>query len=1146
MPISQKQDAAQQQSEFKFYLAVEKLHQKVFRVSSLPPFKIERIGSNKSQLLGEVRRSLIKCFANWKPRTWAMPIPGSNPSFEPPAALTLRVDLKLTELGSSNTVPLDIGFVRWQVDEKHHAYHAPSLDRTWIGRASYWENGPLVSECLSEIEFRRKKRDLSFLQDWLFNRTIEVRVLRFPALLLSQPKADKDKTCTPVLNKTSNRISSWIRGNIYERDGLVDQVAEILFSKVAQSVLLVGEPGVGKTSIVQHLPKRHAALENLWSTSGSRLVSGQCGWGMWQRQFEALLKELRNTRGYLHVGSLVELVESGKLEDAPGVASRMKPELQRGNIRVIAECTPAQYQRLERNDPALLRCFLRVDVEELAPEKNLRLLERVAWDWLSERQAELEEIGYRQPIYMEPNTIQTIEALCRRFCRYSVMPSVPLRLIQSAISILESGSALSPSSMMQAFTAQTGMPRFLIDDQVPLEYEELRGKLANRVMGQDEAVDGIANLVITVKSRLQRPGKPLASFLFIGPTGVGKTEMAKSLAEVFFSESSRMVRLDMSEYATPESVGRLTGIRSCDSGTLTGPILDQPFSVILLDEIEKAHPSVFDVLLQVLGEGRLTDTAGRRADFRSSVIIMTSNLGVESFRATATGFGSEGTNDFREHFQSEVRRYVRPELLGRLDRIIPFMPLSRQDVRRIASRELQKLSQRPGISYGNMEIQATEELLDWIAQRGYLPQYGARPLRRAIEESIAFPLSIYLAENPSDENPSAGIRNIELSLQGNHVLARDLPKTSDNPIRPPIATNSDTKVHGTRLDIWRDLHHKSLLLQKSSENRRVLEISERICARLKTLGKAIAKAGKPTTRTDLIHQQDLELARLKKVQDTLKNVEDVVARIEDRYQRILKSYLHGDSIPLTDLESTELTNDLKLALTDLDSFEQDFTRISEGKSSIFYLGSDILQIRFLIDAHAKRFKAEKSYWVLFEYNKFIKLKNQGRFPKSDETNTQTWEEAGLAAVRSERSFDNQDWNSVIGIAREYKATRNTARFLDLEEGVHQLRWKKSGELKKLEYKVRLFPGSVLNLELPENLLDVPFASHLTPVRQYLPDSFQMMHMPTKTMLVTKDDDLKKAVMELLELLAEEALWLQLGFEPLPESSLASNPLFPRP
>jgi ATP-dependent Clp protease ATP-binding subunit ClpA len=204
--------------------------------------------------------------------------------------------------------------------------------------------------------------------------------------------------------------------------------------------------------------------------------------------------------------------------------------------------------------------------------------------------------------------------------------------------------------------------------------------------------------------------------------------MAKSLAEVFFSESSRMVRLDMSEYATPESVGRLTGIRSCDSGTLTGPILDQPFSVILLDEIEKAHPSVFDVLLQVLGEGRLTDTAGRRADFRSSVIIMTSNLGVESFRATATGFGSEGTNDFREHFQSEVRRYVRPELLGRLDRIIPFMPLSRQDVRRIASRELQKLSQRPGISYGNMEIQATEELLDWIAQRGYLPQYGARPL----------------------------------------------------------------------------------------------------------------------------------------------------------------------------------------------------------------------------------------------------------------------------------------------------------------------------------------------------------------------------------------------------------------------------------
>ena len=951
MPISQKQDAAQQQSEFKFYLAVEKLHQKVFSVSSLPPFKIERIGSNKSQLLGEVRRSLIKCFANWKPRTWAMPIPGSNPSFEPPAALTLRVDLKLTELGSSNTVPLDIGFVRWQVDEKHHAYHAPSLDRTWIGRASYWENGPLVSECLSEIEFRRKKRDLSFLQDWLFNRTIEVRVLRFPALLLSQPKADKDKTCTPVLNKTSNRISSWIRGNIYERDGLVDQVAEILFSKVAQSVLLVGEPGVGKTSIVQHLPKRHAALENLWSTSGSRLVSGQCGWGMWQRQFEALLKELRNTRGYLHVGSLVELVESGKLEDAPGVASRMKPELQRGNIRVIAECTPAQYQRLERNDPALLRCFLRVDVEELAPEKNLRLLERVAWDWLSERQAELEEIGYRQPIYMEPNTIQTIEALCRRFCRYSVMPSVPLRLIQSAISILESGSALSPSSMMQAFTAQTGMPRFLIDDQVPLEYEELRGKLANRlisgmrylgqwqervetavqvlndvqgflilenlrdmvrlgdssprdsmaaflvpfirtgqvrmivestpseldaiqqlvpgivealpifkvqpwtpsseelllhrlldhrlsdrkiyvepeiprtiqrlcsqfqsasappsatvrfaekmvdrlikrgkkdalcvnevvtqfselygvpevllrdelpldkssiveslkseVIGQQRPCEVAANVFSRIKSNLNDPGRPFANLFFCGPTGVGKTQLAKAIAKALFGyqkHKTPLVRVDMSEYSSPGSSALFLQDNTGNPATWLLNIRNRPLSVLLLDEVEKASPDVFDVLLSLLDEGRLTDRYGQTTSFRSCVIIMTSNIGVR--RGGSLGFNEESNVDFR----AEIRRAFRPEFFNRLDEIVAFNPLGFDAIAAIAAKELRDLSDREGIHQRNIQLEWTQQVLERLARVGFHPELGARPLQKAVESNIVGPLSRWLVKHKAVSN----------------------------------------------------------------------------------------------------------------------------------------------------------------------------------------------------------------------------------------------------------------------------------------------------------------------------------------------------------------------------------------------------------
>ncbi len=201
-----------------------------------------------------------------------------------------------------------------------------------------------------------------------------------------------------------------------------------------------------------------------------------------------------------------------------------------------------------------------------------------------------------------------------------------------------------------------------------------------------------------------------------------------------------MVRIDMSEYSTPWSAVRLIGRPDEGDGTLTSPIREQPFSVVLLDEFEKADPTVFDLLLQLLGEGRLTDSLGRLADFRNAVVIMTSNLGVESFRESGFGF-NDASQDWRSHFEREVQRFVRPELLGRIDRIVPFSPLPRDVVKQIALREINLLKERPGIKYNNLRLDVQSDVVDHLCELGYKPKYGARPLRRAIEQHLSVPLA---------------------------------------------------------------------------------------------------------------------------------------------------------------------------------------------------------------------------------------------------------------------------------------------------------------------------------------------------------------------------------------------------------------------
>lgn len=1122
----------------KIYVVVEKLAKNAFRARTLPPLKLDEMGSSERRLMERVRDLIPKKFRKLSAAGWARPMPGNNSQLAAPSVMTIQVPIVLQELKTEHSFVVDIEVVHWQIDEKNYGYFAPILDRILIGRPAHWEGEPIIREFRGEIERRIKNGGLDYVKNWLIGKEVSIHVLKFPATLVTQERkgAAKKKDHFPTLKKTSSNVREWLREPVFQRDELADQVVALLTSDVLQSVLLVGEPGVGKTAIVQHLPIRNAKLPPLWSTGGSQLVSGMCGWGMWQEQVQKLLSEIRKLEGILHVGSLMELVEAGKIDDQPGVASLLKPEMQRGKVRLIAECTPDQYQKLESQDPALLRCFIRVDVGELTPVDNISLLQSAAENLLQVRQAELARDGHERQLVIDEGVVEALYALCKRYCGYSPMPGIPLRMLRSTIGTLGSGESVTLSRMMQAFSAYSGLPLFLIDDAVPLDYVSLKERLARRVVGQEEPVELIANMITTLKSRLQRPEKPLASFLFIGPTGVGKTEMGKTLAEVLFGDSSRMVRIDMSEYATPWSIGRLTGSSAQESGTLTGPILDQPFSLILLDEIEKAHPSVFDLLLQVLGEGRLTDTAGRRADFRSSVIIMTSNLGVESFRAVSTGFSGKAAEDYREHFEREVRRYVRPELLGRLDRIVPFRTLSRDDVCRIASREIEKLWMRPGIMYGKWKVEIAEDVLPWVAIRGYQPQYGARPLRRAIEEHIAIPVSKFLVDTKTNNEPNTEQRVLSIALQDDEVVVSE--KLVEAKAAAVNSATEQQKISATELDQWRVLRYKALLTLSGADARTAVGNLDRIERNLREYDRKIKKTFEEARLSALISAQGLLLSNRKAISDRLNNLQEKVQYIVRQYPLVLRAFLNGEQVA-NRIDTGLLEVELRNAVLDLDIEKEKNTLWS-----FFYWGAPIADFRFLIESHAKRFRAKQTFWLLYDSKKFAKLKKEDKLPNPyKDTDIRIWMDADLTGGRNTKSLNEVSLEHAIGLAFEATPNNQNAQFIEDEYGVHFLRKRESDNIQKLKMKVQLFPANIESVHLPAGFRDIQFPSELDPLRQYFPIDGVVVHVPTKQSVVIGSGTIGSAVQKLMEKIQEEAVWNRVGYKPLPQQSNATSRLF---
>ncbi|MEL6195493.1 MAG: AAA family ATPase [Myxococcota bacterium] len=548
-------------------------------------------------------------------------------------------------------------------------------------------------------------------------------------------------------------------------DALFRRMLPELLRPERTSVLLVGGPGVGKTAFVYRLARAIQRqtkgkgggdhLPGLWSANADRILGGMVYLGMWQERVLRMIEELRSEGDYLYVDRITGLIE--KRAGGGAIADLLGPAVTSGQVHLIAECTDTELSQARRLAPELLDHFTIVRLEEPATTEALSLLT-----------AYQERRGGPQ---IEPTGMKRLLRHVSAYQRDQMLPGKAIRFIDWLSHEPRRPRTLNALAVSEAFARYTGMPVELIADERAVTIASVAERLQDGVVGQDSACVAAARVLVPLKAGLNDPERPVGGLFFAGPTGVGKTELAKQICRYMFGSSDRMIRIDMSEYATLGSAGRLLQVgRGINS--LAERVRRQPLCLILLDEIEKAHPEVFDLLLGVLGEGRLTDALGRAVDFRMSLIVMTSNLGVEE--RAPTGFIESTAQDFSR----AVRDHFRPEFVGRIDQIVSFRRLSPTDIVKIVDLSVAEASRRVGLRRRGLSIRVEPSAKKRLSELGYDPLRGARSLKRVIEERVITPIAVMLAANTQLSNQTirvvAGYHPPGLVSSGGLVVGTEL------------------------------------------------------------------------------------------------------------------------------------------------------------------------------------------------------------------------------------------------------------------------------------------------------------------------------------------------------------------------------------
>jgi len=610
----------------------------------------------------------------------------------------------------------------------------------------------------------------------------------------------------------------------------MERVMQVLSRRTKNNPVLIGEPGVGKTAVVEGLAQAIVAGDvpetikdrQIYSLDMGSLVAGSRYRGDFEERLKKVLKEIR-TRGdiILFIDEIHTLVGAGAAEGSIDAAQMLKPMLARGELQTIGATTNDEYRKHIEKDAALERRFQPVNVEEPSVEETVEILKGlrdryeahhrvIITDAAIQAAAELAD-RYISDRFLPDKAIDLVdEAGARLRIRRMTAPPELRELdemiaevrrnkesaiddqdFEKAASLRDEESKLTQErkskeeawkggesdeiaevgdqEIAEVLAMSTGIPVVRLTQTETAKLLNMEEELHKRVIGQDEAVKALAQSIRRTRSGLKDPNRPGGSFIFAGPTGVGKTELAKALAEFLFGDEDALIQLDMSEFSEKHTASRLFGappgyVGYDEGGQLTEKVRRKPFSVVLFDEVEKAHPDIFNSLLQILEEGRLTDSQGRKVDFKNTVIIMTTNLGTRDInKGVLTGFqtADHSTHDYgrmKAKVAEELKQHFRPEFLNRVDDTIVFPPLTKPEIARIVDLMIAKLAKR--MEAQDMRLQLTEEARELLADLGFDPVLGARPLRRAIQREIEDALSerILFGELQPGQVVTVGVR----------------------------------------------------------------------------------------------------------------------------------------------------------------------------------------------------------------------------------------------------------------------------------------------------------------------------------------------------------------------------------------------------
>ncbi len=657
---------------------------------------------------------------------------------------------------------------------------------------------------------------------------------------------------TPVTDKLTIDLTAWAEQNkldpVIGRKQEIERVIQILARRTKNNPALIGEPGVGKTAIVEGLAQRIIRGEvpdplldkRLLQFDIGSLVAGTIYRGQFEERLKKVINELTESDSILFIDEVHMLVGAGSAGSSMDAANILKPALSRGQLQCIGATTLNEYRKHIESDAALERRFQPIMVEEPSIEETIEILRGIRLPYEEHHQLRISDEAldaaanlsarYITERYLPDKAIDLIDESASRVRMYKTPYAQSLREsyarlkeiqsdkkkaieehryeeaswlrdqeidLQEQLEILRAdrtdprfkgGVAVGPEDIAEVVSMWTGIPLTQLHNDEQERLLNMEDVIHERIVGQDEAVTSISKAVRRSRAGLKDSRRPIGSFIFLGPTGVGKTELTKALAEFMFGSEDALLQFDMSEFMERHNVARLVGappgyVGYDDAGQLTEAIRRRPYSIVVFDEIEKAHPEAHNMLLQIMEEGNLSDARGRKVDFRNAIIIMTSNVGAKLIkRQTGIGFatsngGSAGRDydKMREKLLDQLKRKFRPEFLNRVEKVIVFHALSPDDIAQITELELDKVRER--LVESNIEIKVTEEAKDFLADEGYSEEYGARPLRRVIQTEIEDKLSDALLANQVEEGDVVTVdwdgEQIVLKRDEEHILSQD-------------------------------------------------------------------------------------------------------------------------------------------------------------------------------------------------------------------------------------------------------------------------------------------------------------------------------------------------------------------------------------